>query len=213
MRTVIFDLDGTLADTIPLVIDVLRDVIVEHGGPEMTDHEITSRFGPTEEGMLRNLLGDGWKPAIEAYLRAYESAHDRDVLSFDGVAAVVRELEARSVPMAVVTGKGARSAAITLRKLGYESAFETVASGSMDGGVKAEKIASIVDGWGVDPSEVAYIGDHPADVRDSRIAGVVSVVAAWKPDARPAEMAALEPDVLITSQDDLAAWVREAVVT
>ena len=211
VRAVIWDVDGTLADTIPLIVSSLRVAIIEHGGPEMTDDEITALFGPTEEGVLRNLLGDAWEPAIETYLREYEDGHDVGVLSFNGVANVVRDLQRRGVPMAVVTGKGERSARITLEQLGYRDVFETVASGSMGGAVKAEKISAIVAAWGIDPADVAYVGDHPADVRDSRTAGVRSVVAAWKPDARPDEMAALHPDVLLLSEADLEAWARDDV--
>mgnify|MGYP001814602605 FL=1 len=204
---VIWDVVGTLVDTIPLCANTLAFSIAHHGGPELTPHDVLARFGPTEEGLLRNVLGDEWVEAIETYLTVYEERHEDEAEVFATIRATVAAMADAGVPMAVVTGKGARSADITLRIIGRLEAFETVAPGSMEGSVKRQEIGRIVEGWGIAAGRVAYVGDMPSDIVEARSVGVVSVAAAWKPDAHTEELAALEPDVLMLDQEAMAAWV------
>ena len=208
---VIWDVDGSLVDTIPLCANALAFTIAHHGGPDLTPHDVLARFGPTEEGLLRSELGDGWVEAIETYLTVYEERHEDEAEVFATIHATVAAMADAGVPMAVVTGKGARSADITLRIIGLLGAFETVAPGSMEGSVKRQEIGRIVEGWGIAADRVAYVGDMPSDIVEARSAGVVSVAAAWKPGAHTDELAALEPDVLILDQEAMAAWVDATV--
>ena len=203
---VIWDIDGTLVDTIPMIVSALQVTIEDFTGTAHTDDEIVAMFGPTEEGVLRNAVGDAWPRAMERFLDAYEGAHDA-VPEFDGVRQVIEALHVRGVAMAVVTGKGERSAAITIDRLGLAHVFDEISSGSMEGQVKERGIRSIVERWGLAPWTVAYIGDHPADVRDARAAGVVAVTAAWNPDADLALIEPLRPDVILHSTAELASWM------
>lgn len=208
---VIWDVDGTLVDTIPLCASSLAFTIAHHGGPELTPHDVLARFGPTEEGLLRSELGDEWVVAIETYLTVYEERHEDEAEVFATIRDTVTAMAHAGVPMAVVTGKGARSADITLRIIGLHDAFETVAPGSMEGSVKGREIGRIVERWGIAPERVAYVGDMPSDIVEARSAGVVSVAAAWKPGAHTEELAALGPDVLIHDQEAMAAWIDSTV--
>lgn len=209
IEAVIWDVDGTLADTLDLCASALGTAIERCGGPVLTASEIYSRFGPSEEGLLRNELGDGWVDAIEVFLDEYRSGLDG--IQFPEVIRVVRDLADAGVPQSVVTGKGARGAAITLEAIQLSDVFEEVAAGSMAGSVKAEEIARIVGAWGIDPSRVAYVGDAPSDIRSSREAGVVAVTAAWKSGADIDHLASLGPDVLLRSEADLVEWVAISV--
>ncbi|MGI9528137.1 MAG: HAD family hydrolase [Acidimicrobiia bacterium] len=209
ITAVIWDVDGTLADTLELCATALSTAIEQYGGPTLTHQEIYSRFGPSEEGVLRNELGDRWVDAIEVFLDEYKAGLDG--LGFPEVCDVVHRLADAGVPQSVVTGKGARGADITLESLGLSDVFEEVAAGSLEGSVKADEIARIVDAWGIPPRQVAYIGDAPSDVRSSRTAGVVAVTAAWKTGADIDHLRSLEPDVILLTQNDLAAWVAGTV--
>ena len=208
---VIWDVDGTLADTIPMIVTALQDTIAAHTGATHTAAEIRAMFGPTEEGVLRNAVGEAWPEAMEQFIAAYDTAHD-GVDGFTGVRTVIERLDARDIAMAVVTGKGARSAEITIERLGYAGVFDEISAGSMEGQVKEVGIRRIVERWGFESRRVAYIGDHAADVRDARAAGVVAVTAAWAPDVDLAPILPLNPDVVLHSTDELAVWI-DAVTT
>jgi len=209
VEAVIWDVDGTLADTLDLCASALGTAIERFGGPSLTPEEIYSRFGPSEEGVLRNELGDLWIDAIEVFLDEYQAGLDGR--QFPDVVLVVRHLADVGVPQAVVTGKGARGAAITLDAMQLADVFDDVAAGSMEGSVKADEIARIVDAWSLAPSRVAYIGDAPSDIRSCREAGVMAVTAAWKSGADIDHLASLQPDVLLSSEADLVEWVASAV--
>lgn len=211
IEAIIWDVDGTLADTLDLCVRALGTAIERYGGPTLSPDEIYSRFGPSEEGVLRNELGDRWVDAIEVFLDEYRAGLDGT--QFPEVSRLVRRLANAGVRQSVVTGKGARGAAITLEALQLSDVFEEVATGSMDGSVKADEISRIVDAWAIAPSRIAYIGDAPSDIRSSREAGVVAVTAAWSSRADVDHLASLGPDVLLRAEGDLVEWAASAVLT
>lgn len=165
-------------------------------------------FGPSEEGILQALVGDRWEEAFEVYLDLYEQAHDAGALVFSDVTSEVERLAAADIPQAVVTGKGMRSAEVTLGHIGIESAFDDIAAGSMEGSVKSREIARIADAWGFERGEVAYMGDHASDVTHARAAGAVAVSVAWAPDADIHELRSAEPDALLFTSRDLTTWLN-----
>lgn len=211
VSAVIWDVDGTLADTLDLCVEALQIAIRQHGGPDLTSDQVRSRFGPTEEGILASEVGDRWPDAMETYLDIYESHHNGSALTFERVRETVLELAAAGVPMAVVTGKGGRSARITIEHVGLSEAFDAIEAGSVHGSIKAAAIRSTVERWGVDPGTVAYVGDVPSDVDHARTASVVAVSAAWKPDAEPDALAERSPDFLLRSESELSTWADRFV--
>jgi len=212
IRALIWDVDGTLSNTLDACVVGLQTAISRHGGPTLSRDEVAALFGPTEEGILVHVLGDDAPDAIETYLAEYERHHADGTLDFPGVVDLVRRLAAEAVPMAVVTGKGRRSAEITLDHLGLGGVFDPVATGSDYGPIKAGEIARIVAEWGFAPSEVAYIGDAPSDVTQAREAGVVAVSAAWHALADVGELDAREPDAIVTDVQELESWLNEHLV-
>lgn len=211
IRGLIWDVDGTLSDTIDLCVASLQAAIEQQGGDPYSREEIIGMFGPTEEGILRNVVGDAWQNAIETYLLAYRKGHAEADLAFTEVIGLVRELMDIGLPMAVVTGKGDASCAVTLESLGLVGVFDPVACGSMDGSVKSIEIDRIVNGWGLEPSSVVYIGDSPTDIIESRIAGVVAVAAAWKTDADVPALQGEQPDVVVADAAELREWLHSVL--
>lgn len=120
IRGVIFDLDGTLADTIPVCISAFRSTFERYSSRRWDEEEIKALFGPTEEGSCRRAVPDQWQGCLEAYLEAYEKAHADLTEPFPGIIDALRLLRERGVSAAVVTGKGPASALISLERLGLE---------------------------------------------------------------------------------------------
>ena len=211
LRGVIFDLDGTLADTIPICVEAFQRTLKAHSGPHLSREEIEFLFGPTEEGMLRRVLPKYSPTALETYLTEYERLHTAATVPFPGIAALLDALQSRGIKLAVVTGKGARSADISCRALGVRGYFTHIEAGSPNGIIKPAAIARVMGEWSLRPPEVAYIGDAPADIEAARSAGVVSVGAAWAPAASPGLLQAARPDFLFLAVSDFASWVDDAV--
>jgi len=208
IQGIIFDFDGTLADTLPLCCGAFREVTQRHLGRDYSDAEIVAMFGPSEVGIFQQIAGDRWEVCLEEFLAIYERDHAANVTLFQGIPELLAELVERDIPVAVVTGKGADSAAISLRLLELEQHFDVVESGSPEGSVKPAAIRRIVQRWNVNPATVAYVGDAPNDVSEARAAGVVPLAAAWAATADRVELEAREPAAIFSSVTQFSDWIR-----
>ena len=68
LRALIFDFDGTLADTLPICVGAFQGALRQHTGRRMSATEVTALFGPNEEGMLSEILPDAFEPAMATFL-------------------------------------------------------------------------------------------------------------------------------------------------
>jgi len=211
LRGVIFDLDGTLANTLPLGIAAFRRAIEPLAARTLTDAEIVATFGPSEEGTIRALAPAHYDAGIADYLRHYEALHDMCPAPFPDMMELLTGLKARGVRLGLVTGKGARSAWLSLRRFGMEDVFDPVETGDPTGPRKAEGIRRILAGWGLAPSEAVYVGDSPTDVTAAREAGVAVVGAAWAETTDRALLAAQKPDALPATVGELMDWLISRV--
>ena len=207
-RGVVFDLDGTLGDTLPVCYSAFRGLFQRRLGVTLSNAEIRSHFGPTEEGVIRGLVSDEADAAIEEFFLDYRRDHRSCRRPFAGIPALLDELQSKDVRLAVVTGKGPRSAAISLDVMGLGDRFEYVEAGSPEGAVKPECMRRVVEAWGVDPADVLSVGDAPSDVRSAKTAGLVAAAAAWAATADPNALEAEQPAALFERVADLRAWIR-----
>lgn len=213
IQGMIFDFDGTLADTLQLCCAAFREVAHRQLGREYADAEIVAMFGPSEEGMFQRIAGERWKDCQQDFLAVYERDHATTAELFPAIPELLSSLSERNIPVAIVTGKGADSAAISLRLLKLDQHFDIVESGSPAGSIKPAAIRRIVERWNVDPATVAYVGDAPNDVSDARAAGVVPLAAAWAATADRGALTAREPVAVFTSVGELSEWVRHNTET
>jgi len=213
LRGAIFDLDGTLADTIPVCLEACRRAVKHYSGRHLTDEEIRSMFGPSEIGIIQRMVPDRWQECLETYLRMYEEEHERCRSAFPGVERALQMLRERGVALAVVSGKGERAAAISLRYIGLEAPFDFVETGSPEGDIKALNIRKVVAKWAVAPERVAYVGDAPSDIRAAKECGVLSVGAAWAPSTNFDRLNAQEPALIFRDVESFVRWIDVNVET
>ena len=206
---VIFDLDGTIAESHPMAIQLIGGAIAAYAERDLTPQEVMALFGPNEKGIFRAALGEErWELAWDQYLDDYTNRHDLCPAPFPAMKELLERLHACGCRLGLVTGKTVTTAGISLDYFGITDLFSGVAGGSMEGVVKAEAIDSLLAAWDLEPSQVAYVGDTVGDVTESRRAGVEAVAAAWSSFADRAGLEAAEPDALFDSVDEFAAWVE-----
>jgi len=199
VKAILFDLDGTLVDTFEMIVGAFNAAISPVTGKSYSDAEVIARFGIPDSQMIRRELSshpnDVADRAVEVY-HAYYAQNHGSVCVFPGIGELLAELKRRGVPMGVMTGKGVRSARITLEALGLADTFGAVVTGEdvarqkpePDGPVEAARQLAIA------PAECAFVGDSPADVGAGKAAGMVTVVAGWHP-VYLEEVRKLGPDV------------------
>jgi 2-phosphoglycolate phosphatase len=210
IRAVIFDLDGTLADTFELIVRAWNAALAPLAGRTYSDAEVISRFGIPDPAMIRRELdelsrGSSGDAAVETYHACYEREHDR-VKSFDGIDSMLQALRERKVPLGLCTGKGTRSARITLSALGWSQMFGAVVTGEDVVHQKPDpeplrKAAAIL---GVAPGQCAFVGDSPADIGAGQAAGMLTVAAGWHPVYHE-KIRAMKPDIWAQTPADVLA--------
>lgn len=208
ISAVIFDLDGTLANTLPLCIKAFRCAVEPLIDRTLSDEEIIATFGPSEEGTIMALAPDHYEQGMTAYLHHYEQQHGMCGAAFAGMESILKKLQEQGVRIAMVTGKGRRSTDISLKHFGLASYFELVETGSPAGPKKAIGIDAILNQLsGVNREEVIYVGDAPSDIIASKENNIKVIAAAWAETAEPEKLIPLSPNQIFYSVQDFANWL------
>jgi phosphoglycolate phosphatase-like HAD superfamily hydrolase len=208
MRGVIFDLDGTLGDTLPLCIKAFRQSVEPLVNRAISDEEIIATFGPSEEGTILALAPDHYDSGVEAYLKYYEKLHHMCPVPFDGIRELLEELVSKGIKVAMVTGKGKYSTDISLEYFGLTHFFELIETGSPEGPRKAQGIQAILDQWNdISKNDVIYVGDAPSDITACREAGIPVISAAWAETADPELLKSMNPDEIFYTIKEFGQWL------
>lgn len=209
LRGLIFDFDGTLAATLPLCYEAVRDVVRGYTGREMADREIHATFGPSEEGILPRLIpGVPLDEILDNFMAAYARHHHLCPEPFPGIADMLKRLRDAGLRLALVTGKGPLSARHSLRHYGLDEFFEHVETGDPAGLIKAARIRRVCAAWGLPAESVAYVGDDPVDVDQAREAGVLPVSAAWDALAPVEQQRERRPAHQFHTLEDFIHWAH-----
>jgi len=212
IKAVIFDLDGTLGNTVPLCVEAFKKSIEPLIHRTVADAEIIATFGPSEEGTIRTLAPDSYEKGISSYLYFYESLHQMCQEPFEGVVDLLNILKNRPIRLAMVTGKGKYSTEISLRKFGLTHFFEKIETGHQSGPRKPEGIMEILNFFGdLNKNEVIYVGDAPGDIQACKNIGIPIVAAAWADTAEPEKLKELMPEQLFYSIPDFTDWISSKI--
>ena len=182
LSCVIFDIDGTLTSTNALIFATFNHVAEKHLGRAFTPGEIIGLFGPPEEGAVEKVFGPAMVPQVMDEMCAFYRAHHTALARLhDGMDEALSVLKERGILLAVFTGKGRRTAAITLELLGLTHYFDMIVTGNDVTNFKphGEGIRRILEGLHVPASGTVMVGDSMADVCASRDAGVVMAAVVW----------------------------------
>lgn len=203
-----FDLDGTLADTVDLILDSFRHTMRAHLGTVPPDAAFLEGIGTPLPVQLAGFAKDEAQRVemLSTYVEYQRSIHDGLVRPFPRALEVVEELRHRGSPTAIVTSKGRRIAERTLRVCGLTEAFDFVVCGDEveRGKPDPEPVVRALEALGVrgEAERVVFVGDSPHDLRAGRLAGVRTAAVGWGPIERRV-LEAERPDYFLTRMDDL----------
>ena len=202
-KLAIFDLDGTLADTIELILLSYRHTMRTHLGEAPPDERFLATIGIP----LPKQLGDFARDAAEAermrstYVAYQREIHDDLVEPFPGAASVLSTLRENGTRLAVVTSKHSGLARRTLECCGLWESLDAVVCADEVERPKPDpepvQLALKRLGLADEANEVVFVGDSPFDLRAGRAAGTHTAAALWGPFSREV-LAAEEPDFYLT---------------
>lgn len=182
-QSVIFDLDGTLADTEPLVIGCMLETINAHG--HAVDEKLLLKYiGPPLPVMLHNMLGldaEQAQPIYLDYLRRYEDVYMPQTRPLPGAEPLLDSLGEANTPLAVVTNKREDAGRKTVELLGWTERFRTIigADTASDPKPHAAPLLHALEILKGEPGTSAMVGDTESDMgagRNAGFAGVIGIV-------------------------------------
>jgi pyrophosphatase PpaX len=208
---VLFDLDGTLIDSIELILNSARHAFRERAGHVPSQAEWMTGIGIPLVAMFRRYATDDADvDALIAKYREYQLAnHDRLVSCYDGVVETVGTLRAAGHPLAIVTSKTARLAVRGLDNVGLGSDFDLIVGCDTCDLHKPDPgpVLFALDKLGYEADEAVFVGDSIFDIQAGNAAGVTTIAALWGPFTRE-HLAASNPTHFLDRISDLPALLQ-----
>jgi pyrophosphatase PpaX len=180
---VLFDLDGTLLDSIELILASYHHTLKAHGLPPRSDADILAGLGTTLNAQFHRWgYGDRLEELTSTYVRYNLEVHDEHVRAFPGVSEIVHELAEASVPMGLVTSKRRLGGEQGVRALGLAGRFTAEVYGDEVTRPKPdpEPVHKALAELGLPASSrVTFVGDAIHDLEAGRAAGVHTIAVSW----------------------------------
>lgn len=201
-KLIIFDFDGTLADTFPWLVSVLNAVADRYGFRRVEEHEVEHLRTLGAREIIESLGVPMWKlPFIARHMRELAARDAGRIRLFDGVDEVLRQLSDAGVLLAIVSSNSEDN---VRRALGPEIAALVdfyACRASVFG--KPAKYRKVLRQSGVLPGEVICIGDEIRDHDAARRAGLASGLVAWG-FTSPEALGAQSPDAMFFRPSEIA---------
>lgn len=183
---VLFDLDGTLADTAPDLIGALNRLLQEEGRPPLPVAQLRRHVSGGVGALLRQGFGlepgqAGHERMVNRFLTLYEQHICDESRLFPGVAEVLAALEEAGVPWGIVTNKSQRFTLPLVQRLGLAQRAACVVSGDSAPRAKPhpDPLLLACAQAAVSPSRSLYLGDDLRDIQAGHAAGMWAIVAAY----------------------------------
>lgn len=207
---VLFDLDGTLADSAPDLAGAVNALRVQRGLEPLP----LAQLRPFASQGARGLIGAGlgitpddaeFESLRDAFLDYYEAHSCVETRLFDGVEAVLQRLEECGIPWGIITNKHTRFTEPVVKGLGLDTRAAVIVSGDTTAHAKPHPLPLLfaAETLGLPPERLIYVGDDARDIESARAAHYMSAIAAeygycqadevdeWRADAvlnAPAEL-------------------------
>lgn len=184
-KAVIFDLDGTLLNTLEDLMDAVNYALKQYGYPARTLSEIRAFVGNGVRKLMERALPDGAdNPQFEALLgafRTYYTAHCEDKThAYDGVPALMRQLKADGLKIAIVSNK--LDSAVKELNQSYFKDYVHAAIGEQEGVRKKpapDMVEQALAQLQCDKKDAVYIGDSDVDIQTAANAGLDCISVSW----------------------------------
>lgn len=203
---VLFDLDGTLIDSIELILNSARHAFRDRPGHVPDDAEWRGLIGmPLDASFRRYAKDDADVAALLARYREYQMAnHDKLVKCYDEVVETVDFIRAAGHPVAIVTSKTTTMTQRGLDVSGLAPHFDTVIGCDVCERHKPDPqpVQIALDRLAYEPDEAVFVGDSVYDMLAGNAAGVTTIAALWGPFTRD-DLVASQPAYFLERIRDL----------
>jgi pyrophosphatase PpaX len=212
-QTVLFDLDGTLIDSVDLIVDSYHHVYQFHGLPPRSRDEILAGLGTPLRVVFGTITDDASR--IDAWIATYRAYnlthHDARVRAYPGAVDMVRQIKSAGHRVGLVTSKNRLGAARGLALVGLGDIMEVIvgADDVVNPKPHAEPVERALSHLGMPAETCLLVGDSHHDIHCGRSAGVWTAGVTWGPfDRRHLEM--VMPDYYCDTPEELVQLIGAA---
>ncbi len=184
-RGVLFDLDGTLLDSAPDMVEAINILRRERGEPDMAHDILRPHVSRGARAMIGASFGhldlDAREALVKPFLDAYERILGQHCVLFDGIAEMLDALDADGVRWGIVTNKPEYLAKQLMPILGWSERCGVLIGGDSLPERKPHPLPLLhsADVIGIAAPDCVYVGDDERDIVAARAAGMPSIVALW----------------------------------
>jgi pyrophosphatase PpaX len=206
VKAVLFDLDGTLIDTVELIRVSFRHATEAVLGEAIPDEVTMANVGQPLLTQFRDMAPEHAEELLLVY-RAFNMEHHDDLArAYPGTVETLTELAARGIPMGVVTSKGTQAATRGLEVFGLTRFFEVVVTSDDVAVHKPDPypLRTAAAAMNVPLEYCVYVGDSPHDMKAAVSGGAIAVAALWGAFTE-AEVLAPGPAFALSAIDELPA--------
>lgn len=213
ISVVLFDVDGTIVDSAPAVMNAFRGALSDYDLPIPDDQRLRTYVGPPLWYSFSDLGYEGELLAnlVSGYRARYQ-AHYLDPEPFPGVIELLHDLHRAGIPLATATSKQAPMALAQMEHLGLSEVFDVIAGATPDpASSKATVIREALtrlEARGVDTSHPVIIGDSIWDVRGAQEAGIPVIGVGW---GYATEDGLNEADAVCETVEELRSFILDGV--
>jgi pyrophosphatase PpaX len=203
---VLFDLDGTLIDSGPIIVASMKHAAKHVLGREVEEEILTAAIGgPGLVAQMHALDPDRVDDLVDAYRAHNEPLHEQ-LEAFREVVEVLPRLRAQGRRLGIVTAKRHATVGLAFDHLPkLEENFDVLigAEDTVRHKPEPDPLLEALRRLDARPREAAYVGDSPFDIRAAKAAGVYAVAVAWGGIHTVERLRAEEPDVLVEHAAEL----------
>lgn len=211
IKAVLFDFDGTIADTLPLVVSSIQKTVESFLQKKLSYEEVAEVFGPCEEGSILKLVPENYVKACELFYKYYVNDHDMCSTPYNSIVDLIKMLKKEGILVGLVTGKGRRTTKISLKKYHMMNIFDVIKTGSLQKSMKVECIKEVLDEYFLKPCEAFYIGDMPSDIDSARKAGIKIISVMYSTLLNEADIKIKSPDKICYIVNELVDYLKTEI--
>ena len=212
LQAIIFDMDGTLVSSRPLLHHCISEISEKYTGKSLTLEEVVAKSGPAIGEIIRSITAHLTEQEQERAVMDYYDCHRNNVSSkvvlFPGISGLLERIRSSGRQLALMTGVERAIMESTLDMFELQPYFDELRAVDDVRNTKPdpEGILLVLARIKADPKRSIYIGDRPVDIIAGRRAGVFTGAALWGPQTR-GDPFTEEPDFQFRSIQELSAFL------
>lgn len=186
-KACIFDLDGTLTDTLDSLTYSVNETLKEMNLPEITSEQCRAFVGNGARYLMEKAVSvseehlSRLEEAMERYGRIFDQNCTYHVVPYDGILSMLEELHQKGMQLAVLTNKPHKQAVHVVEEIFGKDRFQIIQGQKEGVPRKPDPTAaiSIAQQFGITPAETVYIGDSEVDVATGLAAKMLTIGVSW----------------------------------